>query len=332
MKRFVLLSDVHARFLDLVDSLIAAGIVRANLSWRQADHEIWIVGDFVDRCQITGEDELFLEEFKMACAVRVLNINGRSSGCRVRVAVGNHELYNTVSDVGGAFISPLLLSHMTHLYGRRQRFFSWQFQADETEDRVALDYVRFGRLPTTPPLLWSMIGRRSIDLVLIDKENRVVAAHASLSNVCPIDPCGWVERMNAQLDAIMTSHVVPQDVRHTLCSRDMGRGMSEQCMATLRSAFPGWLVAIGHTTQIAPSIEVSGTYVARVDQGKRKRFVVPRWCPNRRTWEVIPHRMKNAEPMMAACRRETENISHHATVDRLKELSHPHKIFSEVIV
>src|SRR3954463_14272735 len=72
-------SDVHGHLADLREVLLGAGLPASADRWAGGDHDLWVLGDLVDR----GPDGIGVVRF-----VRSLQ---EQAPDRVRVLLGNHE-------------------------------------------------------------------------------------------------------------------------------------------------------------------------------------------------------------------------------------------------
>ncbi len=88
--RVVAFGDVHGAYDSLVELLVTVGVIDGELRWRGGDTHLVSLGDLTDR----GPDSR-----KVMDLLRRLQDEARSSGGRVHVVLGNHELMNMTDDL-----------------------------------------------------------------------------------------------------------------------------------------------------------------------------------------------------------------------------------------
>jgi hypothetical protein len=90
VSRVVAIADIHGAYDAMVEALLAADVVDADLAWSAGDAHLVIVGDILDR----GPDS----RPAMDLLIR-LETEAAANGGNVHVLIGNHEAMNLVGDL-----------------------------------------------------------------------------------------------------------------------------------------------------------------------------------------------------------------------------------------
>lgn len=89
-ERIVAIGDIHGAYDELVELLLAAGLVDADLDWAGGDTTFVQVGDFMDRGPGVR---------RVMDLLRKLQEQAPADGGRVEVLLGNHEALNLVGEL-----------------------------------------------------------------------------------------------------------------------------------------------------------------------------------------------------------------------------------------
>lgn len=180
--RIVAIGDVHGSYDKLIALLEGTGVVDGALAWSGGSTHLVFIGDLIDR----GPQELAVLDL-----VRRLETEAPSSGGKVHILLGNHEVMNLVRDL--RYVPEEGFRDLAPAEKKKHRARAWQrFRAGMASPTLPLGEVKAAFDQRYPPGYFARIRAFAPDGVYgswilqhpaVIKINQVVFLHGGLTDI-----------------------------------------------------------------------------------------------------------------------------------------------------